>query len=74
MSIAIPPPESVRGMKVLDKAQFKLTISIPAIRVRPQLVSKYLKKLQDKLLRQPGVKHVQNYPEVSTIARYNIKR
>ena len=64
MSVAIPPPESVRGMKILDKEQFKLTESIPAIRLRPQLVSKYLKKLQDKLLRQPGVKHVQNCSKV----------
>ena len=65
MSVAISPPECVRGMKFLDRERFKLTVSIPAIRLRPQLVSKYLKKLQDKLLRQPGMKHVQSCSEVS---------
>jgi len=65
MSVAISPPKCVRGMKILDREWFKLTVSIPAIRLRPQLVSKYLKKLQDKLLRQPGMKHVQSCSEVS---------
>ena len=63
-AVTILPPESVRGMKHLDREQFKLTISIPAIRLRPQMVSECLKKLRNVLLVQPGVKRVQDYAQV----------
>ena len=63
-AVAILPPESVRGMKYLEKEQFKMTVSVPAIRLRPQMVSEYLKKFKNVLLRQPGVKRVQDYSQV----------
>ena len=62
----ILPPESVRGMKHLEREQFKLTVSIPAIRLRPQMISECLKKLRKSLLVQPGVKRVQEYSQVYT--------
>ena len=60
----ILPPESVRGMKLLEKDKFKMATSIPAIRLRPQMVSQYLKKFKNVLLRQPGIKRVQDYSQV----------
>lgn len=63
-AVTILPPESVRGMKRLVKEQFKMTISVPAIRLRPQMVSEYLKKFKNMLLRQPGVKRVQDCSQV----------
>ena len=63
-AVTILPPESVRGMKNLEKERFKMTVSVPAIRLRPQMVSEYLKKFKSMLLRQPGVKRVQEYSQV----------
>jgi len=63
-TVTILPPKSVRGMKRLEKEQFKMTVLIPAIRLRPQLVSECLKKLKNVLLRQPGVKRVQDCSQV----------
>lgn len=60
----ILPPESVRGMKHLEREHFRVTVSVPAIRMRPQMVSECLKKLRNSLLRQPGVKRVQDCSEV----------
>ena len=63
-AVTILPPESVRGMKELEKERFKMTVSVPAIRLRPRMVSEYLKKFKNVLLRQPGVKRVQDCPQV----------
>lgn len=63
-AVTILPPESVRGMKQLEKEQFRMTVSVPAIRLRPQMVSEYLKKLKSVLLRQPGVKRIQDCSQV----------
>ena len=63
-AVTILPPESVRGMKNLEKERFNVTVSVPAIRLRPQMVSEYLKKFKNMLLRQPEVKRVQDYSQV----------
>ena len=60
----ILPPESVRGMKQLEKDKFKMASSVPAIRLRPQMVSQCLKRFKNLLLRQPGIKRVQDYFQV----------
>ena len=49
------PPDSVRGMKVLDRAAFRRETILPAVRVPPSLCSDFLKRFKHVVLSYPGI-------------------
>ena len=58
MSFDLRPPESVRGMKTLDRTAFKTKIFVPAVKIDTQHCNVLLKQLGKCLLNQPKLKNI----------------
>ena len=52
------PPESVRGMRVLDRSAFNKVVAIPALRVEPRHCSAVRKRFDGRLLAFKGIKTI----------------
>ncbi|XP_058843961.1 tRNA (guanine(37)-N1)-methyltransferase-like isoform X1 [Acipenser ruthenus] len=57
------PPAGVRGMTQLDRDAFRKTISVPAIKVKKEVINKLMKSLQNVALQRPGIKRVVEDPD-----------
>lgn len=53
-----PPPESVRGMKVLSREHFARHVVVPALVMPPKQCSSCLRRFKTVLLKQTGVKRL----------------
>lgn len=54
------PPDSVRGMKVLDRAAFSREISLPSVCVPASLCSDFLKRFKHVVLSYPNIKRIRH--------------
>ncbi|XP_041131165.1 tRNA (guanine(37)-N1)-methyltransferase-like isoform X1 [Polyodon spathula] len=57
------PPAGVRGMTQLDRGAFRKTISVPAIKVKKEVINKLMKSLKNVALQRPGIKRVVEDPD-----------
>ncbi|XP_039597016.1 tRNA (guanine(37)-N1)-methyltransferase [Polypterus senegalus] len=56
------PPAFVRGMTKLNREAFKKSVSVPALRVKKEIINKLMKSLKSIALQRPGVKRVVEDP------------
>lgn len=54
----LDPPETVRGMRILDRSLFKKTVSIPGLAVPHKSVTKLTKSLKNEILRFRSIQPV----------------
>ena len=52
------PPESVRGLKELDRSLFMKVVTVPAISTPAKQCSHFLQRLKCHVLKYPGVKKI----------------
>lgn len=52
------PPNTVKGMKILNREAFKTVISLPALRIEAKKCSLFLKNLSKCLLNQPRMRNI----------------
>lgn len=52
------PPTTVKGMKILNREEFKTVISLPALRIEAKKCSLFLKNLSHCLLNQPRMRNI----------------
>ncbi|XP_069495025.1 tRNA (guanine(37)-N1)-methyltransferase [Ambystoma mexicanum] len=50
------PNPAVRGMTTLDRSAFKRTITVPAVKVKKEVIHKLMKSLKSILIQRPGLK------------------
>ncbi|XP_005986475.2 tRNA (guanine(37)-N1)-methyltransferase isoform X1 [Latimeria chalumnae] len=51
-------PSEVRGMTQLDRDAFTKTITVPALKVKNEVINKLIKSLKNILLQRPGLKRI----------------
>ena len=61
------PPNTVKGMKILDREALRTTITLPALRIGAKKCSLFLKRLNKCLLNQPRMRNI--VPDVSETSR-----
>ncbi|XP_066281214.1 tRNA (guanine(37)-N1)-methyltransferase-like [Branchiostoma lanceolatum] len=57
------PPPGVRGMEVLDRQAFNLTVQVPAIKIPTKAIGGLLKPLRSILLKRPNTKKLVDIPD-----------
>ena len=57
-STLFSPPNTVKGMKILNREEFKTVISLPALRIEAKKCSLFLKNLSHCLLNQPRMRNI----------------
>lgn len=67
LSRCLSPPNTVKGMKILDKEAFRTTINLPALRIEAKKCSLFLKQLNKCLLNQPRMRNI--VPDVSETSK-----
>ena len=58
ISTLFSPPNTVKGMKILNREKFKTVISLPAFRIEAKKCSLFLKNLSHCLLNQPRMRNI----------------
>ena len=58
ISTLFSPPNRVKGMKILNREDFKTVISVPALRIEAKKCSLFLKNLSKCLLNQPRLRNI----------------
>jgi len=58
ISTLFSPPNRVKGMKILNREEFKTVISLPALRIEAKKCSLFLKNLSKCLLNQPRLRNI----------------
>ena len=64
ISTLFSPPNKVKGMKILNREEFKTVISLPALRIEAKKCSLFLKNLSHCLLNQPRMRNI--VPDISS--------
>lgn len=57
-STLFSPPNTVKGIKILNREEFKTVISLPALRIEAKKCSLFLKNLSHCLLNQPRMRNI----------------
>ena len=58
ISTLFSPPNTVKGMKILNKEAFKTIVNLPALRIEAKKCSLFLKNLSKCLLNQPRMRNI----------------
>lgn len=64
ISTLFSPPNTVKGMKILNREEFETVISLPALRIEAKKCSLFLKNLSHCLLNQPRMRNI--VPDISS--------